>query len=276
MSFTAPPPLTPTERAQLAMMLEVTAYPKPGNVDRCHDYPDTRLEHFLASTILVRPVFEKAEAGEGSVGQLIKDAVRATNVHSGGNTHFGAFLLLIPLLMGKTLKGAQEVIEQTTVDDAVTFYEAFALTRVRLNDHFELDVNDPHTLAALRKRGLTLKDVLTLSAPRDMVAREWTNGFALTDTGAQLLKAHGCGRASIVAAFLELLATEMDTFVIKKHGEEVAREVLQHAREVKEGLQSMAAFDETLIARGINPGSLADILIASIYLALGEGWQWDC
>ncbi len=26
------------ELAQLAMMLEVTAIPKPGNVDRCHDY----------------------------------------------------------------------------------------------------------------------------------------------------------------------------------------------------------------------------------------------
>jgi triphosphoribosyl-dephospho-CoA synthase len=255
------------------MMLEVTAYPKPGNVDRCHDYPDTRLEHFLASTILVRPVFERAEAGEGTVGQLIQDAVRATNVHSGGNTHFGAFLLLIPLLLGKDVQGAQEVIRQTTVDDAVAFYQAFALTRVRLRDHFELDVNDPHTLDALRERNLNLLDVLALSAPRDMVAREWTNGFALTRSGVRLLQAHGCGRQSIVSAFLDFLATEKDTFVVKKHGEEVAREVLQHAREVQAGLQSLAAFDETLIARGINPGSLADILIASIYLALGEGWH---
>jgi triphosphoribosyl-dephospho-CoA synthase len=276
MSSTDPHPLTRTERAQLAMMLEVTAYPKPGNVDRCHDYPDTRLEHFLASTILVRPVFERAEAGEGTVGQLIKDAVRATNVHSGGNTHFGAFLLLIPLLLGKDIRGAQKVIARTTVEDAVAFYEAFTLTRVRMNDHFELDVNDPHTLGTLRERNLTLLDVLRLSEPRDMVAREWTNGFSLTHTGAHLLKSHGCGRHSIVLSFLDFLATEKDTFVIKKHGEAVAQEVLQHAREVQAGLQSIAAFDETLIARGINPGSLADILIASIYLALGEGWQWDC
>ncbi len=276
MSSTDPPRLTLTERAQMAMMLEVTAYPKPGNIDRCHDYPDTRLEHFLASTILVRPVFERAVAGEGTIGELIKEAVRATNVHTGGNTHFGAFLLLIPLLMGKDINGAKEVIRHTTVEDAVTFYEAFTLTRVRMNDHFELDVNDPRTLDTLRERNLNLLDVLTLSAPRDMVAREWTNEFSLTHAGAHLLKAHGCGRSSIVAAFLDLLASEKDTFVIKKHGEDVAKEVLQHAREVQAGLQPIAAFDETLIARGINPGSLADILIASIYLALGEGWEWDC
>ena len=75
-------------------MLEVCAFPKPGNVDRCHDYPDTRLEHFLASTILARPALERAERGEGGVGELILTAVENTSVHSGGNTHFGAFILL--------------------------------------------------------------------------------------------------------------------------------------------------------------------------------------
>ena len=72
------------ERAQMAMMLEVCAYPKPGNVDRCHDYPDTRLEHFLASAIMVRPVFDEAEKTGGRVGRLIRDAVMRTNGHSGG------------------------------------------------------------------------------------------------------------------------------------------------------------------------------------------------
>ncbi|MDD1663513.1 MAG: triphosphoribosyl-dephospho-CoA synthase, partial [Methanomicrobiales archaeon] len=52
--------MTPVERAQMAMVLEVTAYPKPGNVDRCHDYEGTVLEHFLASAILARPALERA------------------------------------------------------------------------------------------------------------------------------------------------------------------------------------------------------------------------
>lgn len=256
-------------------MLEVTAYPKPGNIDRCHDYPSTRLEHFLASTILVRPVYERAERGKGAIGALIRDAVKTTNVHGGGNTHFGAFLLLIPLIKGGDIAGAQKVIQQTTVGDAVTFYEAFALTRVRMRDHQELDVNDPATITTLRKKKLSLLDVMYRSAPRDMVAREWTNGFALTRHGADLLAQHGSGRNGIIATFLDLLAAEPDTFIIKKHGPDVAQEVMQHAREVKGGLQTLAAFDETCISRGINPGSLADILIASLYIALGEGWAWD-
>src|SRR5512137_1037760 len=125
--------MRPVERAQLAMMLEVTAFPKPGNVDRCHDYPETRLEHFLASTIFARPALEEADEGKGRIGEIIKHAVRDTNCHDGGNTHFGAFILLIPLIYGKTIEGAMAAIAKTESSDAVAFYKAFAMTAVKLH-----------------------------------------------------------------------------------------------------------------------------------------------
>src|SRR5674476_1028904 len=161
------------ERAQLAMMLEVCAYPKPGNVDRCHDYPDTRLEHFLASTLFARQAFEEAETGTGRIGEIIKHAVRDTNCHEGGNTHFGAFILLVPLIYGKGIPGALKAIEKTDVSDAVAFYKAFAMTC---------------------DREMTLLDIMQHSAANDMVAREWVTGFRLTRRGADLLKNFGPGR----------------------------------------------------------------------------------
>ncbi len=267
---------TRSERAQLAMMLEVSAYPKPGNVDRCHDYADTRLEHFLASTIFVRPAFEKAERRDGRIGSLIKEAVRLTSDHSGGNTHFGAYILLVPLLLGDGIDGALQAIRETNVEDAIDFYAAFALTAVRMGSDEELDVNDPESIRAIRERGMTLLDIMEYSAPNDMVAREWTNGYRLTRRGADLLHEHGCGRQAIVQAFMHLLAEEPDTFIAKKHGSEVAVRTMEHAREVVEGRRDIAALDAECIAAGINPGSIADITIAAIYVALGEGWQWDC
>lgn len=264
------------ERAQMAMMLEVCAYPKPGNVDRCHDYPDTRLEHFLASAIMVRPVFDEAEKTGGRVGRLIRDAVMRTNGHSGGNTHFGAFILLVPLVLGGDIEGARRVIAGTDVQDAVDFYAAFALTSVRVLKSDELDVNDPASVAAIRERGMTLADIMAHSAPRDMVAREWTNGFALTRRCADLLHAHGCGRKAIVAAFMDILASEPDTFIAKKHGMAAAERTMRQAAEVLEGSRDLAAFDADCVSAGINPGSIADITIAGIYVALGEGWRWDC
>lgn len=267
--------MSAAERAQLAMMLEVTAYPKPGNVDRCHDYPETRLEHFLASVIFARQALEEAGQGTGRIGEIIRHAVRDTGCHRGGNTHFGAFILLIPLVYGKDIPGAMAAISRTDTSDAVAFYKAFALTSVKMNPGDELDVNDPRSLAVIRDREMTLYDIMQHSAAHDMVAREWVTGFPLVRRGADLLKQLGPGRQSVVDTFLTLLATEPDTFIIKKHGPGVARETMLRARDVLDGKQPVEAFDEDCIRRDINPGSIADIIIASIYIALGEGWSWD-
>ncbi len=51
---------------------------------------------------------------------------------------------------------------------------------------------------------------------------------------------------------------------------------MEHALQVREGIRDLEQFDDECIQNGINPGSIADIIIASIYIALGEGWQWDC
>lgn len=263
------------ERAQLAMMLEVCAYPKPGNVDRCHDYQNTRLEHFLASVIFARPALEEAEAGTGRIGEIIRHAVRDTNCHEGGNTHFGAFILLIPLIYGKGIPGALTAIEKTDVSDAVAFYKAFAMTAVKMNATDDLDVHDPHTLTIIRDREITLLEVMRHSAANDMVAREWVTGFPLTRRGADLLRQFGPGRQAIVNTFLTLLASETDTFIIKKHGTAVAEETLLHAREVLDCKRALVDFDADCIERDINPGSIADILIASLFIALGEGWSWE-
>jgi triphosphoribosyl-dephospho-CoA synthase len=267
--------MTPAEQAQMAMMLEVTAYPKPGNVDRCHDYHSTRLEHFLASVILSRPSLERASEPGANVGAVIYDAVVQTNFHSGGNTHFGAFLLLIPLIMGRDIPGAIWVARNTSVEDAVEFYKAFGMTQVRILSSDSLDVNDPAALETIRLQQLTLYDIMCHSAGNDMIAREWTNGFKKVRMGADLLKRNGCGRKAIVMTFLDLLSDEPDTFIIKKHGPDVAEKTMKTAREVRNGTHDLAIFDKACIDAGINPGSTADLIIGSLYVALGEGWQWD-
>jgi triphosphoribosyl-dephospho-CoA synthase len=267
--------LSRTERAQLAMVLEVCAYPKPGNVDRCHDYEDTWLEHFIASAVFVRPALERAEAGGAGLGALLKEATVLTTRHRGGNTHFGAFLLLFPLVMGGDIPGAVSVCEKTTVQDALDFYEAFSMIHVRMHETDELDVNDPASRDLIRTRGMTLADIMAHSAPHDMVAREWENGFARTRRAADLILGHGPGRRSVVDAFLSLLAEEPDTFIAKKHGEALAAETMMLARDVQKDLLSIEEFDRICLSRGANPGSTADLIIAGIYVALGEGWQWD-
>jgi triphosphoribosyl-dephospho-CoA synthase len=51
---------------------------------------------------------------------------------------------------------------------------------------------------------------------------------------------------------------------------------MQKAQDVRDGFRDLVTFDQECIDAGFNPGSIADIMIASIYIALGEGWVWDC
>src|SRR5659263_596182 len=86
--------------AQLAMILEVSATPKPGNIDRDHNYTDTSFEHFMASAVGVYPILKMSAASKSGIGKLIDESVtESSKWQSGGNTHFGAFILLIPLVM---------------------------------------------------------------------------------------------------------------------------------------------------------------------------------
>ncbi|MDR0438677.1 MAG: triphosphoribosyl-dephospho-CoA synthase [Methanocalculaceae archaeon] len=269
-----PPSLA--ELAQFAMLLEVTAREKPGNIDRCHDFADTRLDHFLSSAVMVKPIFSAVEDGCLSIGEAMCGAVARTNMHNGGNTHFGAFLLLFPLIAGRGIVGAAELVKKTTVTDAVLFYEAFGLTQVRVRCEDPMDVNDPTSVQRLIEEQITMYDVVKYSAQHDMIAREWTNGFDLTRRAADLLIAQSDGVHAIPMMFLALMARYPDTFIAKKFDETTAEQVMYKAREVLDGKRTLAELDKECIEAGINPGSLADICIAGIFIALLEGWKWDC
>jgi triphosphoribosyl-dephospho-CoA synthase len=167
--------------AQLAMILEVSATPKPGNIDRDHNYTDTRFEHFLASAVGVYPVLEKAACSNSGVGALIHEAVAESGKwQKGGNTHFGAFLLLIPLVMaaGKCenrtcLKlQAQKVVRETTVEDAIVFYKAFSEAKVKVKPVDDLDLGDSASIDKLKSEGLTLYNLMEISCGYDMIAEE--------------------------------------------------------------------------------------------------------
>jgi triphosphoribosyl-dephospho-CoA synthase len=79
--------------------------------------------------------------------------------------------------MGSDIAGASQLIKETTIDDAIQFYQAFGQMKVKVLSGDELDVNDPNAIEDLKLRQMTLLDVMLYSAKNDMVAREWVNGL---------------------------------------------------------------------------------------------------
>lgn len=269
------------ENAQLALLLEVTGTPKPGNVDRHRDYPDLRFEHFMAGSVGARRGIGMAADG-ARVGRAFERSVHGMAGQSGGNTQFGALLVLLPLVRAAAIDrlsrdGVASVAERTTVEDACDFYRAF--------DHVDVAVEKPpetlesldvrrgsDAVEAVRERGLTLFDVMELSAERDGVAAEWIDGFPRCFRAAEWLRSGDksiCRRTSRV--FLRLLAERPDTFVVTRNGPDVAREVTRRARAALDGEADPEALAESFVERDINPGTTADLTAGGLFIALERG-----
>lgn len=268
--------------AVLAMALEVSGTPKPGNIDRDHDYSDTKYEDFIAAAIGVYPVLERACRNDG-IGQLILDACEeSTYWQPGGNTHFGAYILLFPLIKAATSNfhdlqnTAINIARETTVDDAVQFYRAFGKVQVKMKGSEELDVTDEKSLEEIRQRGLTLFGIMEMSSKNDLVAREWTNGFSRSFKAAELIaerRLTGTLNDAVVLTYLDLLADEPDTFISKKYDMAKAIYVQGLAIDVQERRMTLNELSNRLYREKINPGSTADIIIAGIFIALLRGMR---
>jgi triphosphoribosyl-dephospho-CoA synthase len=278
--------------AQLALLLEVSAYPKPGNVDRTHDFRNTSYEHFIASSVAVYPVLREAAVGDRGVGELIRAGVEESIAwQRGGNTHFGALLLLMPLTMAagacertdmqELKREADEIMRNTSVDDAIEVYRAFSKGKVKVRrDVPEFDVMAEDSLNELREKGLSLYDVLSLSASYDLISRELVCGFKKTFGAAldlnDFAEAENINEA-VSHAYLKLLSETEDTFVKVGFGTETSRYVKERAKEIVTSgykLKEIEEFDEELIQKEINPGSTADIIAAALFIAILGGLKF--
>jgi triphosphoribosyl-dephospho-CoA synthase len=217
------------------------------------------------------------------VGPTALEAVRRTRQVCRTNTNLGIVLLLAPLAAvprDVALRaGIGGVLRDLTVADAEAAYEAIRLANPGGLGHApEEDVRLPPTR--------TLREVMALAAPRDLVARQYANDFAdVLGLGVPAL-AEGLRRdwpleEVIVHCALRWLAERPDTLIARKRGPGEAREAARRASDVMlrgwpETPAGRAAFrelDEWLRAVGHerNPGTTADLVTASLFAALREG-----
>jgi triphosphoribosyl-dephospho-CoA synthase len=274
------PDFGPVDHAELALLLEVAGTPKPGNVDRAHDFDELRFEHFLTGAVGARPGLAAAADGD-PLGDSFERAVRGMSQQRGGNTQFGCLLLLVPLVRtaatgALTRERARAAVESTTVADARGFFRAFERVDVAVADPppdmAALDVRRGAAAGdAAAERGLTLADVMAASADRDANAREWAEGFPRTFRAAErVLADEGLAPDRVARAFLALLGEAEDTLVRTEHGADVARELRDRAAAC-DGLAGAEALAADLRERGINPGTTADLTAAATFVALERG-----
>jgi triphosphoribosyl-dephospho-CoA synthase len=278
--------------AVLAMLLEVSAEPKAGNVDRSHSYPDLRYEHFLASSAASYPVFLEATKTKRKQGELVLKAIENTmEWHRAQNVHFGAFLLLVPLLNVWDSKSKEEACINATENlkksshfDSLNILRAFKLSSARVMNAGKLDLTSDRTEFEIEERRINLFRWMKMAPRENLIARELTENYRISLLGANKIcesfKDHGDINLAVLKCYYSLLSEYRDPLIIAKFGEGVAAEVSRRASEINRVISDPSAnfkiqeFDDDLVKRGINPGTIADLTISSIYLALMDGLRF--
>jgi triphosphoribosyl-dephospho-CoA synthase len=267
--------------AQLACVLEVSAE-KPGNITPSHDFHDTSYEDMLRSAIAVGP--ELARVGKRGVGETVRAVVEASRSGTPANTNLGIALLLAPLakaaLDGGPLRARlAATLRALDVADARAAYAAIRLSHAGgLHERVEHDVRSEPTVG--------LREAMASAAERDSIASEYVTDYTLTfDTGLPaLVAALGDGlavRDAIVELHLKLLAAAPDTLIARKRGADAAARVSATARDVLvaggvrtvAGRRALRSFDASLREprNMLNPGTTADLVTATLFVALVEG-----
>jgi len=269
--------------AQLACLLEVSAE-KPGNVTPTHAFSDMRYEDFLRGAVALGP--DMARAGERSVGETIQGAITATRRWTRANTNLGIVLLFAPIARAALMGGAElrtnlkTVLRELTIEDAQLAYTAIRLASPGgLDDEVDHDVRTEPTV--------TLREAMASAVERDNIAAEYLSDYVITfEQGLPALRsslAKGVTtKLAVVQTYLELLAATPDTLIARKRGLATAQAVSDEAMRVlinggvfsSSGLCAITAFDAYLreaADNSLNPGTTADLVAATLFVALLEG-----
>jgi triphosphoribosyl-dephospho-CoA synthase len=248
--------------------------PKPGNVHIFGAGHRMTVGDFLAS----------AEAAAGplsapgtAVGARILGAVEATRAAVGTNTNLGILLLCGPLAAaaergGIDLQAAlDDILKGLDQSDAEQVFRAISLAKPGgLGEVPRYDVREPANVG--------LYEAMAEAAERDAVALQYVSNFHdVFVTGLRaLVAARQCGLKPpwpAVAVYLAFLAAFPDTHIRRKHGLAAAREIQHEALEMLsifqarngESLADLLAFDRSLKSRDRNPGTSADLTVATLF-----------
>ncbi|WP_197093141.1 triphosphoribosyl-dephospho-CoA synthase [Methylobacterium aquaticum] len=270
------PPLAPAAllEAYLAACRAELAAIKPGNVHVHAAGHRMSVADFEASAALSAPLLTAPGA---RVGARIEGAVAATRDGVGQNTNLGIVLLCAPLAAaaerpGPLRDGLAAVLAGLDAADAAGLYAA-----IRLASPGGLGTAERHDVTADGPPPPFLV-AMAEAAGRDRIARAYVTGFEdLFTTGLTALaaaRARGLSEPwTTTAVHLAFLTGFPDSHIARKFGSDAAERVRAEAEAALRGLPpgegaraALLAHDAALKAAGLNPGTSADLTVATLFL----------
>ena len=255
---------------------------KPGNVHRFGDGHRMSVDDFAASAEAAAPLI----GGEGpGVGERIRLAAAATRTAVGQNTNLGIILLAAPLAAaaldrrsGDLATRLRLALRELTVDDAREAYRAIRETKPG-----GLGEVSRHDVAS--EPEVSLLEAMRAAEGRDRIAWNYAHDFAdIFGLGRKWLtqgrERWGDGAWAVTRVYLGFIAHLPDTLIERKFGTRTAALVREEAAPIESSFKEsqapetmiapLMAFDRALKERGLNPGTSADLTVATLFAAMLE------
>jgi triphosphoribosyl-dephospho-CoA synthase len=266
----------PVAAAYIEACLAELDAPKPGNVHRFAPGHRMEVEDFVRSAeASAAPI----AARDARVGLRVRAAVDATLSAVRQNTNLGIILLCAPLAAAAEAPDAAlrpalaRVLDGLDRADAQDVFAAItAANPGGLGRAPRHDVNAP--------AAATLREAMAEAADRDRIARQYVTAYDdVFSLGLPALatarRRHSDSRWSTLAVYLAFLAAMPDTHIVRKFDLGAAEAVRREAIEWRDAFtaacdpgaiaDSLLGWDAALKSRGINPGTSADLTVATLF-----------
>ena len=267
---------------QQACLLELKAL-KPGNVGYHSDGHGMKVEQFeISATESAKGLFQPCSC----VGERIYNAVAKTHAAVGDNTNLGIILLSAPIIEvlvrdvdhTQFAQSLNNVLQNLSIEDAKFAYRAIQLAMPGgMGEVAEQDVaSEP---------SVTLYEAMQISSENDRIAYQYSHQYEdifvhNLPIYRQYLQKWGSSQWAATALFLSQWVRVPDSLIIRKNGVLKAREIsdmiaplanrVLASEDPTDHVSDLLSLDNDLKLAGINPGTTADITVATLFVGMLE------
>ncbi len=271
-----------------ACICDVEAF-KPGNVSVYNAGHDMEVDDFLLSAeVSAEPITNP----EYSLGDKIYYSVKATRDAVGCNTNLGILLLCAPVIQAaQQLQEKQslrdtlpQVLENTSVKDADWVFKAITLANPG-------GLGVPESQNVNERPDVTLFQAMEIAQNKDRIAKQYVTNYKDIFNFSILRYNDGLNRFgnqewAAVFVFTGLLSKFPDSHIERKYGNEHSGWVLKKIIAVDDALLNtqnpeqlipmLHEVDREFKAKGINPGTTADLTVATVFVVMMEAFSVRC
>jgi len=251
---------------------------KPGNVNLLSSHKDTKAQDYLDSAILSsKELFNQ----NYSLGKRILESVNVTRSQVNVNTNLGIILLCAPVIQSyidfnnlDLREGIKKTLSTTSIKDTHDLCAA-----INISSPGGLGDSDMYDTASYPNA--SIKQIMDYSQEYDRISYQYSHNFSdifdfIIPKLEFLNQRYESLDISLSLLFIEILAKIPDSHISRKFGDKIAKKTSNNAYDLLKILdreydpdylaKALNNLDYEYKKKGINPGTTADLLVASLMI----------